>query len=242
MNDPIDLAPHRYESEQELWDLHYQALLKRGIDFNDLMLQWVRTQKETFRDPRSPIEFDELCNHGCVPQVLAVLLSLARHSPKLVTFWATIVGDPKSRNAFSVSLERAAAVLQHQFREFITTEDDERRREFQQIGRIPLSALVDELRLYASVAKLAERFKIDVETRSPMEFSRFLLTNYVVRATGKFHDRNVATLFGEVMGLEAYDETAQRMWRDRNYDRLATHHSKLGEIVHSMSVVISRQT
>jgi len=234
--------PDSYEAEQELWDLHNQLLLKRGIDFNELLLQWVRTQKETFRDPRSPAEFDELCDHGCVPKVLAVLLSLARHSPKLVTFWATIVGDQKSRQAFSISLEKAATTLEHQFGDFIKSEDEERRKAFQQIGRIPLSTLVAELRLYSSVARFAKRFKFDVQTRSPVEFARFLLTCYVQKATGRFHDRNVATLFGDVTSLEAYEETAQRMWRDRNYERLAKHHSKLGDLVHAMSVVISRQT
>src|ERR1700681_1842150 len=108
MDNRVDPAPDSFESEQELWDFHNQVLLKRGIDLNKLLLQWVRTQKETFRDPRSPIEFDELCGHGCVPQVLAVLLSLARHSPKLLTFWTTIIGDPKSRQALSASLEKAA--------------------------------------------------------------------------------------------------------------------------------------
>ena len=61
-------------------------------------------------------------------------------------------------------------------------------------------------------------------------------------ATGRPHDRNVATLLAEALGLEAYDEVAQRMWRDRNYERLTKYHSKVADFVFAMGVGISRQT
>jgi hypothetical protein len=242
MDDPIEANSDRYKSEQELWDLHNQALLKKGIDLKELLLWWVEAQKEAFRDPRSGIEFDELCNHGCAPQVLAICLALAHHSPKLTPFWNTLVGEPEARRTFLNSIESTVAALEQQFGNLIAYEDDEDRKRFRDMGRIPLSTLAAELKFYASLLTFAERFRIDVETRSPTEFSRFLLTYYVRKATGRFRDRNVATLFGEIAGLEAYDETAQRMWRDRNFERLAKHHSRLGDLAHAMGVVISRQT
>jgi hypothetical protein len=242
MDDPIDAITDDYKSEQELWDFHNQALLKKGIDFKEVLLWWVRTQKDAFRDPRAGNEFDELCAHGCAPQVLAICLALARHSPKLAPFWNTLVGEPEARRAFLKSIESTVSAFEQQFGKFIACEDDEDRKRFQQMGRIPLTTLAAELRFYASLVTFAERFRIDVETRSPIEFARFLLTYYVRKATGRFHDRNVATMFGEVAGLEAYDETAQRMWRDRNYERLAEHHSRLGDLAYALSVVISRQT
>lgn len=171
MDGPIDLSGSLYEPVQKVWDLHNQILLKRGIDLNQLLLRWVRTQKESFRDPRSSFEFDELCDHGCVPQVLSALLSLARHSPKLVTVWDSLVGDTASRRALTKSLEDAAAAIEIKLRDFIASEDEKQRQDFQAIGRIPLSDLVAELRLYASFVKLAEIFKVDVETRSPEEFA-----------------------------------------------------------------------
>jgi hypothetical protein len=230
------------EPIQQLWDTHNEILRRRGIDFNQLLLSWVKKQKESFRDPHSKIEFEELCSDGCVPQVLSVLLSFIRKSPNLSGVWTLIVGETKSRRAISKSLEMAAAALELQFKEVVADDSEEQRKQFEDLGRIPLSALVAELRLYVSFINMAEELKIDVQTRSVEEFARFLLTDYVGRSTGRFHDRNIATLFGEVKGLELYDEAAQRMWRERNYDRLVKYHKKIGDFLLAIGAVIARQT
>lgn len=60
---------------QELWDVHNEILRRKGNNLSQLLLDWVKKQKERFQDPHSAIEFEELCNDGCVPQVLSVLLS-----------------------------------------------------------------------------------------------------------------------------------------------------------------------
>jgi len=230
------------EPVQQLWDFHNEILRKRGIDLKERLLSWVKKQKEGFRDPHSKIEFEELCRDGCVPQVLSVLLSFIRYSPKLSGFWTLIVGDAKSRRAISRSLEMAAAALEDQFKEVVADDSEEQRKQFEELGRVPLSTLVAELRLYVSFINMAEELKIEVGTRSIEEFARFLLTDYVGRSTGRFHDRNIATLFGEIKGFEVYEEAAQRMWRERNYDRLVKHHKKIGDFLLAIGAVIARQT
>jgi hypothetical protein len=230
------------EPLQQLWDVHNEILRQRGIDLNELLMRWVRKQKEEFKDPHSKIEFEELCSDGCAPQVLSLLLSFIRNSPKLSGFWTLIVGDAKSRRAVSNSLDMAAAALEGQFKEVVADDSEEQRKQFEELGRIPLSTLVAELRLYVSFINMAEELKIEVETRSVEEFARFLLTDYVGRSTGRFHDRNIATLFGDVKGLEAYEEAAQRMWRERNYDRLVKYHKKIGSFLLVIGAVIARQT
>lgn len=236
-----DSGRNNLEPVQQLWEYHNEILRQRGIDFNAFLLRWVKEQKEEFRDPHSKIEFEELCSDGGVPQVLSVLLSFVHNSPKLSGFWSLIVGDAKSRRAVSKSLEKAAAALEDQFKEVIADDSEGQLKLFEELGRVPLSTLVAELRLYVRFINMAEGLKIEVGTRSVDEFARFLLTDYVRRSTGRFHDRNIATLYGDVKGLELYDEAAQRMWRERNYDRLSKHHDKIGDFLLAIGVVIARQ-
>jgi len=57
--------------------------------------------------------------------------------------------------------------------------------------------------------------------------------------TGRFHDRSVSGLVGEVLGPSDYNEVAQRMWRSRNYERIDKHYSWITRFLVAMSVVIA---
>ncbi len=237
-----DEAPGEFDLVQQFWEFHTKALLARGVDLNQRLLSWVQQQKNSFSDPQSAIEFEELCRDGCVPQVLSVLLSFVRNSTRLSGFWTLMVGDAHSRKAMSKVLDEAADALENRFKELIADDSPEQRKQFEDLDRVPLSALVAELRLYVSILNFADTLKIEIETRSVEEFARFLLTDYVGRSTGRFHDRNIATLFCDMKQMEVYEEAAQRMWRERNYDRLFEHHQKIGNFFLAIGAVIARQT
>jgi hypothetical protein len=193
MTEPTDLDKHKYDLAEKVWTLYRQILLKRGFDLSSLFFQWAQAQKDKFQNPGTRADFDELCEHGCISQVLVGLLFLTRYSPKLAPLWITIVGNPKARREAIQTLDSAANTLEQALGQFIALEDDAVRHDLQEFEIIPPSALVSELRLYSKLIGLAEILKSDAETRSPVEFARFLLTNYVERATGRPHDRNVAT-------------------------------------------------
>src|ERR1700681_844423 len=112
MSEVTDLEQHKYELASKAWSLQGRIWLKRGLNLNELFLQWAQRQKETFQNPGSRVDFDELCDHGCVSQILAGLLILTRRSPKLAPFWTTIVGDPKARRKTIQTLESAANTLE----------------------------------------------------------------------------------------------------------------------------------
>ena len=109
------------------------------------------------------------------------------------------------------------------------------------MGRIPFSRVASELRFYVRFLNLAQSLRKDTESHSLEEVSKYLLASYVKRMTGRLHDRNVSGLIGEMAGPSDYNEVAQRMWRLRNYRRLEKHHSKLGDFLVAMSVVISHR-
>jgi hypothetical protein len=226
----------------KVWDVCCRIYHEKGLDLNARLNSWAHAQRAGYRIPQITTDFDELCRDGCRPQALAVLLFLISKAPKLEVWWSSFAGQPKTRRSATKTLTAAASTLEAVFARFIVLEDDEVRRKLQEAEMIAPSVLISELRFYATVFAFAEFLRAQLETRSPAQLGRFLLTYYVERATGRPHDRNIATLLTEAQNLESYDEVAQRMWRDRNYNRLSKHHEYLGDLVFSLSCAIFQQT
>jgi len=231
----------KFEAGQALWDAHRKILLKRGVDLDKAFAEWAERQGQKLASPGARTDFAELCRHGCTPQVLAAIIALFRFAPRVERLWAEMIGHPRKRQKVTRALEKAASMLEEVFGEFIAAEDESQRETFADLGRIPLSRLVSEVRFYIRFLNLAEGLAEDTETRSIREVTNYLLASYVKRATGRFRDRNVSALLGELAGSVDYNEVAQRMWRTRNYQRLEKHFSKLTDFLFTMGVVIAHQ-
>jgi len=226
------------EAEVEVWEVNRRILLARGID----PLQWAVKQVQDVTSPDARIAFDELIKHQCTPLVLAVIMALFRISPALESVWTEIVGNPKQRKKVSRTLEKTALMIENVFADAIRVENKDIRAQYIALGRIPLSDLVFELRLYSGFVDLAKRLSVDTETRSIRDFLKYILAGYVKRATGRHHDKNVSSLLADVIGPQDYNEVAQRMWRLRNYRRMENHFSKFTDFLFAMGVVVARRT
>jgi hypothetical protein len=231
----------RVEAAQALWDAHRKVLRASGIDLDKASAEWAAKEAQKLASPGARSDFAELRRHGCIPQVLAAIIVLFRFSPRAERLWAEMVGRPDKREKVTRALGKAAAILEDVFGELIDAEDESQRAALANIGRIPLSRLVSELRFYVSYLNLAEWLAADTESHSLREVTRYLLASYVKRVTGRFCDRNVSALLGEVVGPSDYTEVAQRMWRARNYKRLEKHFSKLSDILVKMGLVIAHR-
>ncbi len=229
-----------YKEEQALWSAYRESRQSRKIDIDRLFAEWAAQEQQKLALPGAREDFAELCKHGCNPQVLAAIIALIRYSPRLEAIWAVIVGPPESRQQATRSLENAAATLEEVFGTFIAVEDEKDRAKFAKIERIPPSRMVSELRLYGRVINLAALLAVDTEAHSLGEVSKYILSSYANRTTGRFHDRNVSGLIGEIANSPEYNEVAHRMWRNRNYERLEKHFSRITEFLVAMSVVIAR--
>jgi hypothetical protein len=98
---------------------------------------------------------------------------------------------------------------------------------------------MSELRLQIRFINFAGTLQQDKEIRSPVELTKYLLTSYVRRMTGRPHHRNVSSLIQEVLGLANYDDVAHRMWCNRNYKRIHNHFSWMTRILVVASVVVA---
>ena len=230
-------------AEVALWNAYRQIRQAHGLDVVRLFARWPDEVKQGLPSPGARDDFADLCNAGCFPQALAVLVLLLRNAPTLEEFWSATVGRPDDRVKAMDSLENAAQTLEALHAEdpnLGTAAEDE---QFGQIGRIAISRLVAELRFHVELINLAQLIKKDTEARTPTEVARYLLTGYVRGMTGRFHDQSVSGLVGEISKeAEDYNEVAQRMWRARNYKRLDAHYFGIVKFLMSMSVVIEQTT
>jgi hypothetical protein len=140
------------------------------------------------------------------------------------------------------SLEKTALALEQLFSFAIALEDEDVVTKFNELGRIAPSRLVAELRFYARMLDFLNRVPSATNTRSLQEFVKFVLTDYVKDATGRFRDRNVSGLLAEVVGSPDYNEVAHRMWRHRNFPRMKKHYSRLSDVLLNIGQVLTSRT
>jgi hypothetical protein len=226
----------------ELWTVHAEILQKRGYNLDELVRDWAQKQAANLSSPGAQTDFKELCANGCVAPVLSALVVLLKWSPRLETFWEQIYGNPDKRRKVVRSLEKTSSELERLFSFSIALEDAEMAAKFGELGRISPSRLVGELRFYARMLDFMNRLPKETNTRSLTEFSKFLLTDYVKATTGRFRDRNVSALLGETTRQPDYNEVAHRMWRHRNFARMKSHYSRLGELLLNIGRAVSSRT
>lgn len=225
-------------NERILWKTFRETRLQKGINVDQELAEWTADQAKRLTSPGAREDFAELGQGGCTPQVLAVIVALMRNSPALEIFWKTVTGPAPKRQKTTRTLERAAATLEEIFGGFIALADQDA-AVFTKIGRIPLSRVVSELRFYVRLTNLAESIRRKTGSHSLAEVSKYVVSSYVRRMTGNFHDRNVSGLIAELTGSAEYTEVAHRMWRSRNYRRLDKHYSWMANILVAASVVIT---
>jgi hypothetical protein len=226
------------QDERNFWNTFREARLAKGINVDQDFTDWAADQAKQLTSPGAREDFAELCQGGCSPQVLAVIVALMRNSPGLEIFWETVIGPAPKRQKTTRTLERAATTLEEIFGGFIPLADQDAAT-FTKMGRIPLSRVICELRFYIRLINLGESVRKDTGSHSLAEVSKYLLSSYIRRMTGNFHDRNVSGLVAELTGFVEYSEVAQRMWRSRNYRRLDKHYSWMTNILVATSVVIA---
>jgi hypothetical protein len=229
-------------NELALWTTYREIRRARGIDIVRIYQELAAEQKNCLISPGGREDFAELCEDGCFPIALAAIVALIGYAPVLGGFWTEIVGNPDNREKIARNLENAAQSIESLFGQAITLEKEGKETGFTKIGRLPFSQIVSELRFYIRFINFAQSFSADTEMRSPIELGKYLLTSYVKRMTGRFHDRSVSTLVGEITNSVEYNEVAHRMWRMRNYRRIEKHFSWITRFLVAMSVVMGHKT
>lgn len=224
-------------AELDFWNKYREVHSAKGVDIARLYAAWTTELAKGLTSPGAREEFAELCETGCFPQGLAALILILRRAPLLETFWTEMVGNPSNRAKATRALEDAAQTFESLYagaRGPGTDADSE----LSKIGRIPITRIVSELRFHIKFINFAQLLAADTETHSPAELAKYLISGYVRRMTGDFHDRCVSGLIGEAISSDLYTEEAHRMWRNRHYERLDKHYSWMVKLMVAASVVM----
>lgn len=233
--------PADFSAEFELVELYRAIWLARGFDADLFLTRWAEAQRSLLSTPEALRAFDDLCARGCVAPVLAGILALLRHSNIFEEAWALTVGSKYRREATSRTLARAASVIEDAFSSLLRPSSEEERiaQSMADPGRARVSNIVSELHLFSRLFVLAETVARETETRSFLEFAKFLLAGYVKHSTGRFRDRSVSALLAELTVRPEFDEVAQRVWRQRKYARLTKHHAGLAQLLARVSAALA---
>jgi hypothetical protein len=238
MSDIDEPKPEEVGTERALLDAYRQRWQEAGFNLDEVLLSWGNEEAKALETWSARADFEELCTHGCRPEILAFLIASFRFTPNLENFWTEMVGHPDNRQKTTKTLENAAVALETLFGRFIESEDERQRAEFTKLRRLPISAVVSELRFYIKFITLAERLSVYAESNSLTEICKYILAGYVKRSTGRFHDRNVSALIAVLTDSQGFDEVAQRMWRSRNYKRLDKNFSWIAALLVAMNVAM----
>jgi hypothetical protein len=228
------------QEEVAFWKSYRDICRSKQIDTVKLYMNLAEEEEGKLASPGAKDDFIELCETGCFQPILAGIVMFLRNAPRLEAFWTQMIGHPDNREKAIRTLESAAQTLENLFSGVIESENEGKSLELERIGRLPVSRVVNELRFYTRLVNSASSISAETETRSPAELAKYLLSSYVRSMTGRFHDRSVSGLVGEVSGLPEYNEVAHRMWRTRNYERIDQHFSWMTRLLVTMSIVIAQ--
>jgi hypothetical protein len=246
---------------QKYWDINRSKFAELGIDMPQVLQEWAREKRDALKEFAAEDSFDELCKLGCNALSLAIALALFRPLQAIESKWQLVTGPRRRREQKIRALEKAAAALEELQGSFADAVIADQRQslppEFLEMLRREIinpsnldgiwpefasgphpATTTHALRLYASCLRKFGSIAGDTGISSSDMISKYLITAYVHRATGSFHDAEVSGLIGAVLD-GVYDETAHRMWRARNYGRIDADFSFLAELLIGIGVVSS---
>lgn len=225
--------------ELELWRRFREVRQAKGIDIAKFYKDLAARVQSAFV-PGFEREFKQICDAGCLPEGLGLLIALLKFSPDLQDTWTELIGHTDDREKKAIALESAVKALDFVYSNTMPFEDVD--DAFRRQGWIPVPQLKSELEKQANFLRFTERLSEKTETSSLVDFLKYLFTSYVKRMTGDFHDRAVSALIGAAMGPEDYSSTAHSQWRYRHYDRIDNHYSWIVKLAVAMSVAIAHST
>jgi hypothetical protein len=224
-----------------VWQTFRQIFATRGMNLAELPNSKARSYQQALPSGVS-YEFESLCRAGCEPVTLMAVIWLSQYFPILGAEWKSIVGDKKERERKIQTLLAASIILIRldQGLGFLKAKDSYTDAADAIGADFPLSPVLlsNGLSFYSTILKQIPEAAESVELRSSHDLQRFLPTNYVYIMTGAYRDKEVSAIIGAISSESIYDETAHRMWRFRNCERLSLHWQGLGHVFREIAEAI----
>jgi hypothetical protein len=261
-----------FPETKQFWDAFCSVHSEKGIDLPKLVHDLAKLKRDALSKWSSVSSFDILCGAGCSPVALAICLWAIEACDRWQEAWRATVGSKRHRIQIQRTLEKAAATLQEvqdsfngavlaivkksfseELRESggnidlrgLTTDSFDLNIESEWPAGAPApppTTVIRALRFYIRMLELFETMSAKTQAHSSESFSKYLISAYVRRATGAFHDSEVSALIGSSLRTRGYDETAHRNWRSRNYRQLDQGLGFLAKLLLGIGVVTTYDT
>ena len=239
----IKSGPEKHHPEvRELWCAFAEVLNECGVNLLSIAENWANETKNKLREYGADFEFEALCRSACSAVALAATLKALEVFPVFAATWGSILGPRHQRDRFIKKLNEAADAIDALA--LAAGVDDGsvfRLWPKRDTAPIPPHKLTRSLRTYAGTLGMVQALTRETEIRSPQDLPRYLITGYVCRATGRWHDREVSAIIAAVGEREDYDENAHKMWRTRNYARLEKYYHGFAELLCAVAAVAEEQ-
>jgi hypothetical protein len=257
-------SPDEFSELKQFWETYCSIYAGKGVDVAQMWTDWAKSKRDSLKEWSAEGNFDGLCESGCAPLILAVTVASFRPLGAFERQWRLIVGNSRKRDQKVLALEKAATALEELQNSFavavVSTEQGSLQPEILQWLRQELTCpsdlattwpksapaphpatVIRALRLYASFLGMFEAIADESHVGTTDTLSRYFVSAYVKRSTGGFHDEDVSALISATL-RNSYDETAHRVWRSRNYERIDQELSGLVELLFGIGVVTSPYT
>lgn len=96
---------------QSAWGTFRQLTTEDGVTLEAAWSRWAEVQKQGLPSPGAQTDFIELCQAGCVPELLASILWLIRFAPRMNEMWSQTLGRTEKRQKALLSLAKAAEAV-----------------------------------------------------------------------------------------------------------------------------------
>jgi hypothetical protein len=244
MNQNLD-ADNRHSARtfhglKETYSALQEVSQEQGADIAAIANEWALHIKKTLAPDGADTDFEALCDQGCHPLSLAAAVFAAEFFPLAVLSFRAAFGISKHRVGYSRKLRQAADIVAKTlFSE--TLGEGLWLKLMRRHGALPEppSAMIRDLEFYAKLFEFAELVSRNAGIKSNQDLPRFIVTGYVYLATGRWHDKEVSALL-QGDGAEVYDETAHRVWRNRNFSRLNRYYCVLSELLLGIGNVVAK--
>jgi hypothetical protein len=202
---------------------------------DSLLGQWSELFLKSFDSFYIKPDIERLVSLGVRPQTIALAMTGIKLSQQFDGMFGQF-GDKRTRQRRAKALLAPLPVLLD-----LANLIGELPPELPAADEFPRPAkIISDLKFLSSIFGWGDWLYEFLGANSLFEVSRFAFASLVREVTGKFHDREVASLTGAALRAAIYDENRHRVWRITNYKRLHGNFPIATRLLLALNIAVSQ--
>jgi hypothetical protein len=190
-----------------------EVFATKGLDLPRIANQWANDYLRELGERGSNVELGQLLRSGCKKLPLAASIKTGALLSSAPTVYREVMGRTEEIERMCRDLNKTANL----FDGIVKSLSLDASSEWPMKTVLPSpNQMAEYLRMYTSVINLGPVLLNITKANSIRDIERHVLTAYVKRATGEWHDGKVSAIIAAATG-QTLDEDTHRKWRNRNF-------------------------